>query len=604
MSLASAVSLLRRRRGFAVTPALAAWVGGPVAAILLVFIAPSVLSEYWLFVATSAVIFALAVFSGGIVIGLAGMMTLCQLSFAAIGAWTFADLNTHGTLPFILQVLVSGLVAVPFGLVIGLPALRLRGINLAVVTLAFAIAIDAYLTNHVFPGSAGTTSVLVPAAFSSASSYFDFSWVTVVILFVAVCGLRRSRIGSAWLAVRQSERATAAVGGSVPYTKLTAFAVSAFIAGIAGALTAGQLGILAESNFDVTGSITLFAVAVMVGAQNPEGAVLGGVLYAFLPVVLPMIGIADDWGNLLFAFGAIQALMKGGGGASSDLRRVFRSLIEKRLKSGVRELRLGDAEATPRVGGAARAAPVRAAPVRLAAATPAFEIRNLTVRYGQVTAVSDVSLTVAPGEVAGLIGPNGAGKSTLVDAASGFIRTYQGSVLLDGTAVDRLAPHRRARAGLRRTFQQDRTIHDLSVGAYLDLAAGRRVGRARRRELLEFFVCPPPEMRVGGVDLMSRRLVEIAGAVAASPKVLLLDEPAAGLSPQESVALGERLVEIPERFGSAVLLIEHDIELVQAACRWITVLDFGSVIASAEPAEALRDQAVAAAYLGQVASTA
>jgi branched-chain amino acid transport system permease protein len=590
--------MLRRRRGVALTPAAAAWVTGPVAAILLIFIAPAVLSEYWLFVATSAVIFALAVFSGGIVTGLAGMMTLCQLSFAAIGAWTFADLNTHGTLPFILQVLVSGLVAVPFGLLIGLPALRLRGINLAVVTLAFAIAIDAYLTNHVFPGSAGTTSVLVPSAFSSATSFFDFSWITVVLLFLAVCGLRRTRIGSAWLAVRQSERATAAIGGSVPYTKLTAFAVSAFIAGIAGALTAGQLGILAESNFDVTGSITLFAVAVMVGAQNPEGAVLGGVLYAFLPVVLPMIGIADDWGNLLFAFGAIQALMKGGGGGSSDLRRVFRSLIEKRFGSHERELRLGDAQTAPRVGRAARAAPGRAAE----GTTPAFEIRNLTVRYGQVTALSDVSLTVAPGEVAGLIGPNGAGKSTLVDAASGFIRTYQGSVLLNGTAVDRLPPHGRARAGLRRSFQQDRTIHDLSVGAYLDLAAGRRVARGRRSELLEFFVCPPAETRIGSVDLMSRRLVEIAGAVAASPKVLLLDEPAAGLSPQESVALGERLVEIPDRFGSAVLLIEHDIELVQAVCRWITVLDFGSVIASAEPAEALRDQAVAAAYLGQVAT--
>jgi branched-chain amino acid transport system permease protein len=597
MSRVSLPSSPRRPKG--VTPGLAAWTGGPVAAILAFLIVPAVLSQYWIFVATSAAVFALAVFSGGIVTGLAGMMTLCQLSFAAIGAWTFADLNTHGTLPFMLQVLASGLVALPFGLLIGLPALRLRGINLAVVTLAFAIAVDAYLTNHVFPGSAGLSSVSVPSAFSSAGHYFDFAWVVVVILFVAVCGLRRTRIGSAWLAVRQSERATAAIGSSVPYTKLTAFAVSAFIAGIAGALTAGQLSILAESNFDVTGSITLFAVAVMVGAQNPEGAVLGGVLYAFLPVVLPMIGIADDWGNLLFAFGAIQALMKGGGGASSDLRRVFRTLIEKRFGPGAEEHRLGDAQAATKAPGVRRATPAR-----LAAATPAFEIRNLTVRYGQVTALTDVSLTVGPGEVVGLIGPNGAGKSTLIDAASGFIRGYEGSVLLDGAAVDRLAPQRRARAGLRRSFQQDRTIHDLSVGAYLDLAAGHRVSTVKRRELLEFFVCPPSEIRVGSVDLMSRRLVEIAGAVAAAPKVLLLDEPAAGLSPQESVALGERLVEIPERFGSAVLLIEHDIELVQAACCWITVLDFGSVIASAAPTDALRDQAVAAAYLGQAVGAA
>jgi len=600
MSLVSPAVLFRGRSRPAATPGLAAWVAGPAAAVLVVLLLPSLLSEYWLFVATSAAIFALAVYSAGIVTGLAGMMTLCQLSFAAIGAWTFADLNTHGTLPFLVQVLVSGLVAVPFGLVIGLPALRLRGINLAVVTLAFAIAIDAYLTNHIFPGSAGLTSVLVPSFFSSTTAYFDFSWITVVVLFIVVSLLRHGRVGSSWLAVRQSERATAAIGSSVPWAKLTAFAVSAFIAGIAGALTAGQLGILAESNFDVTGSITLFAVAVMVGSQNPEGAVLGGVLYAFLPVVLPMIGISDDWGNLLFAFGAIQALMKGGGGASNDLRRLFRGVFGKVFgAAAAQDARLGDA-----VSSASATKGVRERATQRAGAKPAFEIRDLSVRYGEVTALSDVSLSVAPGQVAGLIGPNGAGKSTLVDAASGFIRSYQGSVLVDGQPIDRLGAHRRARAGLRRSFQQDRTIHDLSVGAYLDLAAGHRVSRDKRRELLEFFVCPPPEVRLGSVDLMSRRLVEIAGAVASAPKVVLLDEPAAGLSPQESAALGERLTEIPERFGSSVLLIEHDIELVQTACQWVTVLDFGSVIASAEPAEALGDPAVASAYLGQVASAA
>ena len=600
MSLVSPAVLFRGRSRPAATPGLAAWVAGPAAAVLVVLLLPSLLSQYWLFVATSAAIFALAVYSAGIVTGLAGMMTLCQLSFAAIGAWTFADLNTHGTLPFLVQVLVSGLVAVPFGLVIGLPALRLRGINLAVVTLAFAIAIDAYLTNHIFPGSAGLTSVLVPSFFSSTTAYFDFSWITVVVLFIVVSLLRHGRVGSSWLAVRQSERATAAIGSSVPWAKLTAFAVSAFIAGIAGALTAGQLGILAESNFDVTGSITLFAVAVMVGSQNPEGAVLGGVLYAFLPVVLPMIGISDDWGNLLFAFGAIQALMKGGGGASNDLRRLFRGVFGKVFgAAAAQDARLGDA-----VSSASATKGVRERATQRAGAKPAFEIRDLSVRYGEVTALSDVSLSVAPGQVAGLIGPNGAGKSTLVDAASGFIRSYQGSVLVDGQPIDRLGAHRRARAGLRRSFQQDRTIHDLSVGAYLDLAAGHRVSRDKRRELLEFFVCPPPEVRLGSVDLMSRRLVEIAGAVASAPKVVLLDEPAAGLSPQESAALGERLTEIPERFGSSVLLIEHDIELVQTACQWVTVLDFGSVIASAEPAEALGDPAVASAYLGQVTSAA
>ena len=231
----------------------------------------------------------------------------------------------------------------------------------------------------------------------------------------------------------------------------------------------------------------------------------------------------------------------------------------------------------------------------------ALEIQGLTVRYGRVMALSDVSLKLAPGVVAGLIGPNGAGKSTLIDAVSGFVPSYTGRITVAGQALEHLSPNARARHGVARTFQTCRTMPELTVGAYMSVFARHHVDQNLRDELIDYFELPPANQLIEFVDVGTRRVVELAGALVARPKVLLLDEPAAGLGDLQSISLGNKIRALPMRFDCSVLLIEHDVELVRSAVDELTVLDFGVVVGNGRPGEVLKLQAVADAYLGDTA---
>ncbi|MGH2848996.1 MAG: ABC transporter ATP-binding protein, partial [Solirubrobacteraceae bacterium] len=244
------------------------------------------------------------------------------------------------------------------------------------------------------------------------------------------------------------------------------------------------------------------------------------------------------------------------------------------------------------------AAPPRLVRPRRAAATAAMRINNLSVRYGNVVALNDVSIVVPRGITAGLIGPNGAGKSTLVDAVTGFIRSYDGSIEIEGRSIDRLTVHRRSRAGVRRTFQHERTVPELTVREFVRLSARRHITDAEVSDALAFVGGPAPRASIAGVDVGARRLVEIAACLASQPYVLLLDEPTAGLAREESLAVANAIASMPERYGCSVLLIEHDMEVVSAACTHLTVLDFGSEIASGSPSDVLQQGAVISAYLG------
>jgi branched-chain amino acid transport system permease protein len=287
---------MRRGNALALVPGL-----GIPGFLLLV---PIIVSSADLYTATSAIITALVILSLGVVTGRAGMMSLCQMAFAACGAWAFLWLQVHAhSLPFTVDVAIAGLVTVPFGLLIALPALRLRGVNLAVITLAFASALNVVLTVNNFPGLSQGIFVQTPNFISTDKEYFYFCAAIFCVAAGLIAILARTRIGASWLAVRYSERATAALGRSVTRTKMSAFALSALIAGIAGALLVGQLGAVTIEAFPPLTSLTFFALAVMVGARYPEGAMLGGLLSAFIPVWLGSLGITQDLGNLVFALG-------------------------------------------------------------------------------------------------------------------------------------------------------------------------------------------------------------------------------------------------------------------------------------------------------------
>jgi ABC-type branched-subunit amino acid transport system ATPase component len=232
-----------------------------------------------------------------------------------------------------------------------------------------------------------------------------------------------------------------------------------------------------------------------------------------------------------------------------------------------------------------------------------IEVKGLTVRFGGVTPLDDVSV-VFPGGTCGLIGPNGAGKTTFFNVLSGFVRPAAGTVRVFGEDLLSMADYKRARWGLRRTFQQEQAIERLSVFENVAMIHEHSArGRARRQQdvmrALEFVgLDMPPQEKVGVLGAAERRLVEVARAVVGEPRIVLLDEPAAGLPDQETEHLGEVIRRVPEEVGALTILVDHDMSLVSRCCGTTAVLDFGKLIASGPTADVLRDQHVTRAYLG------
>ncbi|MFJ4016019.1 MULTISPECIES: ABC transporter permease subunit [Microbacterium] len=566
------------------------------AAVGLGAILSAALPGYFVFLAISAVVAAIAILGLGIVTGSAGMIALCQLTFAAVGAWIVSLLNVmQAPGGFVVWLLLGGIAAGLVGILVGLPALRLRGVNLAVVTLGFAAAADVTLVQIQFPGSADGTAVERPTLFSNDREFFFLSVVVLAVCALGVFFLQRGRWGSSWKAVAFSERGTAAAGQSVQSAKLTAFAVSAALGGIAGGLLAGQVQLPFASSFTPLQSLALYVLAVMSGAHLIDMAILGGILWVLVPELLKRWGVPQDWAFVVFGVLGVQALTSG-----TNLGQGIRNLIWKRADRRTASAKLTalppDADAEDRAITTTTTATVDE---RALDGAPVLTVDGLTVQFGALTALDDVSFQVPAASIMGLIGPNGAGKSTFVDAISGFLPKHGGRVLLGDRDLAGLSPTRRARLGLRRTFQQDRVPPSLTVGAYVRFVARRRLAASDIDEVLEFFGCPPAGARLSSVDVGTRRLVEVAANVASRPRLLILDEPAAGLSHDEHLALAARLRELPARFGVALIIIEHDLDLVRSVCPTLTVLDFGRVLASGPQAEVLANPEVVKAYMGE-----
>ena len=567
-----------------------------LAAIGVGAILSAALPGYFVFLAISAVIASIAILGLGIVTGSAGMIALCQLTFAAVGAWIVSLLNVmQAPGGFVVWLVLGGVAAGLVGVLVGLPALRLRGVNLAVVTLGFAAAADVTLVQIQFPGSADGTAIERPVMFSNDRQFFFLSIVVLALCALAVFFLQRSRWGSSWKAVAFSERGTAAAGQSVQIAKLTAFAVSAALGGIAGGLLAGQVQLPFASSFTPLQSLALYVLAIMSGAHLIDMAIFGGILWVLVPELLKRWGIPQDWGFVVFGVLGVQALTSG-----TNLGQGIRNLFYRRADRRAAQAQLTalpvDAEPDAAVITTTTTATVDEAALDGA---PVLTVDGLTVQFGALKALDDVSFQVPAASIMGLIGPNGAGKSTFVDAISGFLPQHTGHVLLGDRDLARLSPTRRARLGLRRTFQQDRVPPALTIGAYVRFVARRRLATADIEEVLAFFGCPPSRARLSSVDVGTRRLVEVAANVVARPRLLILDEPAAGLSHEEHLALAARLRELPARYGIALIIIEHDLDLVRSVCPTLTVLDFGRVLASGPQAEVLADPAVVKAYMGE-----
>ena len=556
------------------------------------------LPTYILFVSTTILVTTVALLGLGVVSGTAGMISLAQLTFAGIGAWftEFLILQTDlpkyfGSFAFLAAMIIGALITSGFGVLFGLPALRLRGVNLAVIGLGIAAAGDATFMVIGMPDQVRNEMMPRPFGIGNDAAgdrgYFLFAAAVLIIVGLVVYLLQRGRWGSAWKSVAFSERGTASSGQSVVRAKLSAFWVSAMLASISGSLLVGQIGKVNAMNFTALGSLVLYALALVVGAQLLDMALFGGVLFVVIPEILKLLRVPLEWASLFFAVSGIQAIVSG-----ASFGQTLRNLAARRQVVPT-ELSLGTKVSQPSLTS-------RETSVPAGTGRTVLSIRGLTVEYGAVKALADVNIDFEELAITGLIGPNGAGKSTLIDALSGFIPQHRGEVEIDGKTLSRVPAYKIPSLGLRRTFQQDRVPTSLTVGAYARFVSHGLASRNEVAEALEFFGCPSLQEPMTRVDVSTRRLIEVAANVVSRPKILLLDEPAAGLSHDAHVDLAQCLRQVPSLYGTTIILVDHDVELIRAVCKNVVVLDFGNVIAQGPASRVLSDPVVLKAYMGDI----
>jgi ABC-type branched-subunit amino acid transport system ATPase component/branched-subunit amino acid ABC-type transport system permease component len=573
-------------------------------------------------------IYAFIGLSWVVVTGYAGQISLAQLSLAGVSAFALNRFAEAWGVPFPLAPLLAALAATVIGVIVGLPALRVRGLPVAIVTLALAVALEAiWFRNSEWNGGLGGAPIGAPKLFGldlgigAGESYPRLSFgllclVLLVLVGIGVAVLRRSRLGAAMLALRANERSAAAAGIDVSRTKIIAFAIGAFIAGLGGALLGYAQTLATADTFTAIGGLAFFSVVYIAGVTSLAGGVVtgvvapGGIVYTLLNDAFSL----GYWYDIVAGMGLILTVIIEPEGLVGPYHRLVDRIHDRLTRQPERgpeayDESFLDDSATAGVPAAAPAGP--AGPAGPSTAPPLGEVvlrlDGVGVRYGGVIAVQDVSFDLRDGEIVGLIGPNGAGKTTLVDAVSGFAPST-GRVQLLGRDVSGLAPHRRMWSGMGRTFQGIELYEDLSVEENVSVGqeaarhggthAGTSEGQASMERL--FTVLKLDDVRHRPVRELSqghRQLVSVARALAGQPKVILLDEPASGLDSTESAWLGQRLRAVRD-YGVTMLLIDHDMGLVLEVCDRVVVLDLGTVIADGPPAAIRTDPKVTQAYLG------
>ncbi|CAN5151792.1 branched-chain amino acid ABC transporter permease/ATP-binding protein [soil metagenome] len=570
-------------------------------------VAVVLLDDRWRSGLITSFIMAIIALSTVIVTGYAGQVSFAQLTIAGAAGFLLAPISDTLHVPFPFAPILAALAAMVLGVVIGLPALRVRGLTVAVVTLALAFAVEAFWFRNIdFVGTSGVT-VDHPSMFGidlGVGSGLDYPRVryglmclaVLVAVAVSVAQLRRSQLGAQMLAVRANERSAAAAGVSVVRVKILAFAIAAFVAGLGGSLLAYQQQTISEASFSAMSGLFLFATVYLAGVTSVSGGLLAGITAAngLFYIFVDETFSAGGWYPVVASVLLVMTVILNPEGIVGPAH----ALIAKRAQARVpgTAASFDDTEKTQHMS------------VELDAATE-LELRNISVRYGGVVAVDDVSLSVPRGSILGLIGPNGAGKTTLIDAMSGFA-PYSGEVVLGDRSIDGVVPHQRIRAGLGRTFQAIELYEDLSVLENVKVgltAAGHRPeaagveARGAEERIDEVFrllgLDSVRERPAGELSQGQRQLVSIARALAGHPRVLLLDEPAGGLDTVESTWLAERLRRIRDS-GVTIIVVDHDMGLMLNLCDQITVLNFGRVISAGTPAEIRVDPRVAEAYLG------
>lgn len=587
----------------------------------------------------------------GLLVRMSGQVCLCQMAFAAIGVSAFAALYDHVHLPWLLALLIAGLAPIPFAMVLSIPALRLSGLYLALGTFGFAYALlnMFYQTNLMFgPGEAGI-SVPPPGAlfnFVDPNALYYLLLAFTIGATAVVVWLERTRAGRLLQGMADSRVGLETLGTSISYLQMLIFALSAFIAGVAGVLIGVTYGAISGTSYFPDSALLYFVVLVIIVGRAPWFALVAALGVAVLPTFYQ--GNVNYYLQIVFGASAVMMSL----GVRPRTPKLVRRLLPRRAvaeAASTSEAPPSDLAVVPEVAApllatalgvgapassaptapstrlpsAPKTPPANSAPARrsgsVGAAAPSLEVRDIVVNFGGLVALNSVSLEAPAGRITGLIGPNGAGKTTLFNVCSGLQSQRNGTVHFRGEEISRRSTSWRARNGLGRTFQQMELFDSMTVEQNVRLGREARLaglspvnmvwsGRDQRREIGDkaergITACGLERIRnksVADLSTGDRRLVELARCIAADFDMLLLDEPSSGLDSAESRRFGVALQAIVAEHGVGVLLIEHDIDLVMQVCDHINVLDFGEKIFEGSAAEVRRSHRVQAAYLGLV----
>lgn len=589
------------RGGLGWTAPLPVQLAGGVVLLIVLALVPRFadvhLTDWTMFLAGTITLLSL-----GLLVRTSGQVSLCQVSFVAIGSAAYCHLASGAGVPWFFAVVLAGLIAVPIGALLAIPAIRLSGLYLALATFGFGILLSYMFYSQKYMFGTSGLGLTAPRphlswiTLDTDEGYYYVLLVALAISAVFVMALVRSRLGRLLGALADSPEGLATAGASVQVTRIVVFCVSAFLAAVAGALGAGALTNVNSDSYQPLMSLTYFALVIIVVGNAPWYAVLAAAGMFLIPSYLTSAN-TTLWLQLLFGVSAVGYAL-----TPDRLRQIPAPVTQALDRLRWRRRGHADTAATP-------------AP----AMVPATElgVRDLRVAFGGLVAVDGVNLRARSGRITALIGPNGAGKTTTFNACSGLNRPSAGRIVLGDRDLTRSGPAVRARRGLGRSFQQMELYESMTVRQNVELGAEARfatmnvlghliatpaqraqIEAAARNALQRCGVVELADRQVAALSTGQRRLVELARCLAGSYQLLLLDEPSSGLDRHETDEFGRILQAVVADRGIGVLLVEHDMHLVTEVCDYIYVLDFGKLIFEGTPREVIDSPLVQAAYLG------
>lgn len=577
-------------------------------------------SEYWLHLFIVSGIYLFVCLGCNLLMGYTGQVSLAPQSFYAIGAYTAALLTIHMNLPFVISFIAAGMMAGIVGIILGLPAIRLSGHYLAIATLGFAVIVEIIIQNwdSVTMGYAGLTGINSPTIpilnykfYSKASYYFLILFLLILTLYFFY-RLISSKTGRAFRAIKEDEIAAEVCAIHRSYYKLLAFAISSMLAGFGGAFYSQYILFVSPEVASFNELVNVFAMTIVGGVGNIAGSIVGAILLTFLP---EMMRDLKDYRLILYGGMLIVIILFMPKGIWSLFVRLGSLLAAFSIRG-----KKDDEKQKPVLFEATGSQDDRDVFSFVGRRNHIFEVNRINKSFSGLQANQEISFEIEEGKILSIIGPNGSGKTTLLNVISGYYPQDSGTIRFYGKTIDGLRPDQIAALGLARTFQISRLFRDMTVvenllvGMHLDsdfslfdelLNTHRKrseedkLFQKANRLLGEFDLSSWGNETAGSLPYGMQRIIEIMRAVSSNPKLILLDEPAAGMNLQEIKNL-KRLLRLLQRRGITIILVEHVMDVVMDISDFIIVLDYGRKIAEGRPEEIQNNPEVKRAYLGGI----